>query len=140
MEGIVKTIKLPTSKWLRGEGSTRSYLRRPDDGRMCCLGILLSCEGVPETHLTNVTQPADVERLGGSLLKETLSKDVLESLFDVNQGWQGNPYLSQRDYLGHIMSVNDMRERDITDEDRVEELNRRLDGNASFRFELEKDD
>lgn len=48
-----KTMKLVIDRnvWLRGEGSDRSALLRPTDGKMCCVGIYLKALGVPEDEL-----------------------------------------------------------------------------------------
>jgi hypothetical protein len=32
-------LVIDRSKWLRGEGAEDSYLFRPSDGKMCCLGF-----------------------------------------------------------------------------------------------------
>ena len=37
--------------WLRGEGSTKSFLLRSSDEKMCCVGIFLKSLGVPEAQL-----------------------------------------------------------------------------------------
>lgn len=43
-----KVLTIVRSKWLRGEGGLVSYLRRPEDGKMCCLGFdALACGFTP---------------------------------------------------------------------------------------------
>jgi hypothetical protein len=48
----VTELTIPRSTWLRGEGAERSALLRPDDGRMCCLGLYLQACGIPRPVLT----------------------------------------------------------------------------------------
>lgn len=47
------------SKWLRGEGSTRSYLLR-DDQKMCCLGFRALACGHTADELLGVKTPNDI--------------------------------------------------------------------------------
>lgn len=35
----MKKLTINRRTWLRGEGSEESYLRRAEDGKMCCLGF-----------------------------------------------------------------------------------------------------
>jgi hypothetical protein len=48
----LKSFTIDRKVWLRGE-SGRSMLYRPEDGKMCCLGILMSKCGVPKSVLAN---------------------------------------------------------------------------------------
>ena len=45
----VTEFTIDRSKWLRGQGSEKSRLLRPSDGKMCCLGFYaLACGLKPE--------------------------------------------------------------------------------------------
>jgi hypothetical protein len=45
------------AKWLRGEGTDNSYLRRASDGKMCCLGQRALHVGHPVDELVSVLSP-----------------------------------------------------------------------------------
>ncbi len=49
------------NKWLRGEGSTASCLLRPEDGKMCCLGLFLKSLGSSDESLKDLSTPADID-------------------------------------------------------------------------------
>lgn len=50
----VKSFTVKRSKWLRGEGHGNSYLLRPNDGKMCCLGFLgIACGAEKEDIFDN---------------------------------------------------------------------------------------
>jgi hypothetical protein len=44
-EEVMKLV-IDRNVWLRGEGQGWSYLLRPGDGKMCCVGIFLEACGV----------------------------------------------------------------------------------------------
>ena len=44
-------------RWLRGEGSDKSFLLRPSDGKMCCLGFYALACGVSEWTITGASLP-----------------------------------------------------------------------------------
>jgi hypothetical protein len=48
-------LTIPRSIWLRGEGDEVSRLLRPEDDKMCCIGIYLKELGVEEEYLLNVS-------------------------------------------------------------------------------------
>lgn len=59
-------IKRP--EWLRGEGCAHSYLFRPRDHKMCCLGILAHQCGIEKPILTFISIPdADSQDAPGQL-------------------------------------------------------------------------
>jgi hypothetical protein len=45
------------TRWLRGEGSERSSLFRPEDGKMCCLGFACLAAGHTEEDIADVSSP-----------------------------------------------------------------------------------
>jgi hypothetical protein len=57
------------SKWLRGEGPSSSCLLRPEDGKMCCLGIYALACGVPKDEIWGQLAPGE-----GKLNKELWTK------------------------------------------------------------------
>lgn len=48
--------------WLRGEGPNKTALRRPRDGKMCCVGIFMHAAGVPLTLLNDTTTAISFSR------------------------------------------------------------------------------
>ena len=48
-----KTFTIERSKWLRGEDEDESYLLRPRDGKMCCLGQVGQQCGLTDDQLAN---------------------------------------------------------------------------------------
>lgn len=60
-------LVIDRSKWLRGEGSERSFLLRSTDGKMCCLGFFgLAC-GLTAERITDVGAPTDIPVEIGSI-------------------------------------------------------------------------
>jgi hypothetical protein len=62
------------SKWLRGEGFYESYLLRPRDGKMCCLGFYSLACGLKEEQIRNVKSPRSLvsgDPSGANLLNDT---------------------------------------------------------------------
>lgn len=53
MSKTVTKFTIDRNIWLRGEGEDRSYLLRPADGKMCCVGIYLAACGVPREELSS---------------------------------------------------------------------------------------
>lgn len=54
----MKHLTIDRSIWLRGEGNLRSFLLRPDDGKMCCVGIYCHAVlGIPKEKLKGVHWP-----------------------------------------------------------------------------------
>lgn len=95
--------------WLRGEGSSNSYLLRPSDGKMCCLGFLaLSC------GLT----PAEIEGHSDLFVLERANK-LPASLVIPADNPDDEPLNS--DVCWDIMAVNDATERKNREE-RLAEL------------------
>jgi hypothetical protein len=55
-------LVIDRKRWLRGEGDRTSFLLRPSDGKMCCLGFFgLAC-GIPASLLDGVPAPQSVLR------------------------------------------------------------------------------
>lgn len=52
----MKEVTIYRDSWLRGEGSTKSYLLRPEDNKMCCLGQVSYQFGVPLSSLKGIKQ------------------------------------------------------------------------------------
>lgn len=53
----VSSFVINRAVWLRGEGGEKSVLFRPEDKKMCCLGIYLSECGVDTHRMRDVGEP-----------------------------------------------------------------------------------
>lgn len=49
-------VVVKRSKWLRGEGSDRSRLLRPSDGKMCCLGFVCLVAGATPDKICDLAE------------------------------------------------------------------------------------
>lgn len=100
MEKITQlTINRPN--WLHGETSSNSYLYRPHDGKMCCLGFYgLTC-GVLKDQMRNKTQfyESDIEHIKLDKQMHWLVKEKNQRLF---QSKDANELMSDNDdpFLG----------------------------------------
>jgi hypothetical protein len=103
---IVLTIDRAT--WLRGEKN--SYLRRPSDKKMCCLGFLGKQLGVTYTRMTNRSSPGSLKSADQ---KKFMEVGLLTRLSDMA------PFETETCSL--LMSVND-QVRNITEEYRESRL------------------
>jgi hypothetical protein len=115
----MKIVELDPKTWLRGERSNVSYLLRPWDDKMCCLGQACLTFGLSESDI--------YERM---VLHElhTQCPDELAEAFMERDGDRNSLY-----------SINDNETRFSRDEDRVEALNNRLELiGAKFRFSLSR--
>ena len=57
MDNVVEDVlqvKIDRNRWLRGEGTHTSLLRRASDGKMCCLGFLCGALGVKNDVITGI--------------------------------------------------------------------------------------
>lgn len=73
------TFVIDRRQWLHGEGHNRSKLLRPEDGKMCCLGMY--CEqvlGLPKAMLADKADPEDLNGTEDDL------EDALGWLLDVD--------------------------------------------------------
>jgi hypothetical protein len=59
----MRKLTIDRSTWLRGEGSTKAYLRRKEDSKQCCLGFYCATLGLPTEKLVDVKSPVGVEAL-----------------------------------------------------------------------------
>lgn len=57
---MTRELTIDRSRWLRGEGDSRSVLHRPSDGKMCCLGFYLEACGIPRERLTGRSTPGSI--------------------------------------------------------------------------------
>jgi hypothetical protein len=54
----MKRLTIDRQTWLRGEGFAKSFLLRPSDGKMCCLGFLgRDVCGLSPEHLEGKKSP-----------------------------------------------------------------------------------
>jgi hypothetical protein len=50
----VTEFEISRKVWLRGEGGVKSWLRRRDDGKMCCVGIYVKAMGASDDDITDI--------------------------------------------------------------------------------------
>lgn len=90
-----KTFTIQRSKWLRGEGNTKSSLLRTEDGKQCCLGQVMSQCGVPDNELREVGEPSDIS-----------DQDIeIEALCEWDLGTR-----HQHPSIGRMIEINDDEE------------------------------
>lgn len=56
----VKELVIDRETWLRGEGSSNSFLRREGDGKQCCLGFYCLARGLSAEEITYHAAPDNV--------------------------------------------------------------------------------
>jgi hypothetical protein len=56
----VKSFTIDRATWLHGEGPGNSFLLRPFDGKMCCLGHYLKAVGVEDEAIASVDAPLNL--------------------------------------------------------------------------------
>lgn len=78
---VPEVLVIDRSIWLHGEDSGQSFLLRPSDGKMCCLGIYLHACGLPKKELSNVKMP--------SKLPNKIQKNIPEWLISIHDFSQG---------------------------------------------------
>lgn len=54
-------LTIDRTRWIRGEGSYNSYLLRPQDGKMCCIGFLAKAHGIPDRDILDKHALIDVQ-------------------------------------------------------------------------------
>lgn len=64
------------TKWLRGEGSMRSFLLRADDGKMCCLGQVGEQCGLSSADMLSIQTPWALESAALARYPEWLNRPV----------------------------------------------------------------
>jgi hypothetical protein len=94
----LKSFTIDRKVWLRGEGG-QSMLYRPQDSKMCCLGIFMSKCGVPKSALANRGFP------------EKVAQEYLKQL---------PPFLSEFYSTDPLMITND--ERSLPEETREADI------------------
>lgn len=78
---MVTTLTIDRAAWLRGEGGILSFLLRPSDGKMCCLGFYAEACGMADKDLNGV------KILPFSMTKEFPVKDasvIVDALYAAN--------------------------------------------------------
>lgn len=56
----MKKFTIDRKLWLRGEGSTKSKLFRPGDGKKCCVGFYANSLGLTDERINNKSTLAQV--------------------------------------------------------------------------------
>ena len=97
-------VVVDRSRWLRGEGSMKSFLFRPTDGKMCCLGFACLANGDNESVISGARSPSAwwIES---------------QALPGIKTNWGWNAYVE-------AMSINDAQ--DLRDAKREEMLTETL--------------
>jgi len=72
----MKKLTISRKRWLRGEGAGQSYLLRPDDKKMCCLGFYLRSCGVSAKEISGKGSPTEIKQLPKQA--EWLSVELVE--------------------------------------------------------------
>lgn len=76
-------VTVSRSKWLRGEGSQRSFLLREEDGKMCCMGFAAIAAGLkPEDIKGKKTVNGSASTATGSVEPEDVKIPSMENWFD----------------------------------------------------------
>lgn len=88
--------------WLRGEGTSNSYLLRSFDKKMCCLGFLARSCGYGVTEINEMCTPSGVAKIYGDHFPYSvlIHKDinVLNSDMTIEaMGINDDKYLSESD-------------------------------------------
>lgn len=96
-------LTIDRTKWLRGEGSERSYLLRTEDGKYCCLGFFSIACGLTDEQISNIHSPID--------LTDQVNDPNFEKLLEK----PGNSYFAYK-----LMDLNDLQT--ITEQGRELEL------------------
>ena len=56
----MEKLIIDRTKWFRGQEFSESYLRRKEDGKMCCLGFECLLRGLSEAEITEIKMPSNV--------------------------------------------------------------------------------
>jgi|SRR5688572_23917735 len=108
-------VTIDRQKWLRGTGSAVSYLYRPDDQKMCCLGFFALQCGYSIESIEKKSTPMDVVNPGLDVLGD------FGGVVDRVGPEDGTTYVNSG-VAGELMRTNDQpftpppqREREITE-------------------------
>lgn len=63
-------LVIDRSRWLRGEGSSRSRLLRSSDGKMCCVGFFALACGLTPADILDRSTPFAQPSSGSAVLDE----------------------------------------------------------------------
>jgi len=64
-------LVIDRQKWLRGEGTEKSYLLRSEDGKMCCIGFYSLACGMNKNDIIEITA-IDEAREKGRIVPEQM--------------------------------------------------------------------
>lgn len=117
-------LVIERDRWLRGEGSSDSYLLRDSDGKMCCLGFYALACGLMKIQIANVTDPAGARRP---------TKAFEDALVHIPLNPEEMP-LGNSQAAKDLMSANDSIElEDNEREQRLERLFAKIGVQVEFR-------
>lgn len=113
MEEGTRAMKLTITReqWLRGNG-VESALRRPEDGKMCCLGFFALACGMSVDEIQNFGDPSDT--VGETLLKwpQWLVRELPPEDDELYASWHNT------DECGNLIEANDSKEIEEPDRER----------------------
>ena len=106
------TIK--RSKWIRGEGPGKSFLRREEDKKMCCLGFLCVAAGSSKNNILGLKSPEDLD------VELPSSLEWLVDIYEKIEGLVDEKIYEDKVYTQNLMVINDRE--DISEETREAQL------------------
>ena len=114
MSDALKVV-IDRKRWLRGEGTARSRLLRPEDGKMCCIGFVAKAAGVEDVEMKDKSALASV---AGVLIGVW---PILRCLQHLDSGGVLQKAYSVNDYGSHIFYPG-TKEAEASREARIVEL------------------
>jgi hypothetical protein len=118
----IKEFTVNRKKWLRGEGSDKSYLMDPISGKMCCLGFYAKQSGLSKKDIESMPSPGSViQLLNGDEVytnAEVICRPAKPIKWNTKLIWRGQKCNSKT--CDALMDAND--DEDITDEVREKNL------------------
>jgi len=92
----MRVFKISRKKWLKGEGHIKSYLLRPSDGKMCCVGQVAEQCGLKESRLVGKRGVGTLDTPALVRLEnyEVVSIEHCKNLYSINDNpskWKGKP-------------------------------------------------
>lgn len=106
----LKKFVVKKSQWLRGESSSKSYLLRQLDNKMCCLGFAsLACK-IDQSDISGIRIPT-------SVASHSKYPKSFFANFDEDEFEESN-------CIGEIMEIND--DPSLGDEERMSQLTKKF--------------
>jgi hypothetical protein len=100
---MMKKLEISRKEWLRGGPSMKSFLYRPDDGKMCCLGFLGRACGLTVKEMEYSSYPSNVRAYRDNGPSELL--DYHEQRLPLSSGQRDEPW---EETIGCINDAEDI--------------------------------